>query len=99
MEAIEGLSSGKSPGSDGIGTEFYKVYKEEMTSVLVEVFRGIENTGRVQGKMVEGVITLVFKRKINRLDLENDRLISSLNVDHNILAMVLANRIKRAIGG
>lgn len=39
----------------------------------MEVFRGMENTGRVQGRMVEGVITLEFKRKGNTLDLENDR--------------------------
>lgn len=34
MEAIKGLSSGKSPGSHGIGIEFYKVYKEEINSNL-----------------------------------------------------------------
>lgn len=29
-EVMEGLSSRKSPGSAGIGTEFYKVYKKEI---------------------------------------------------------------------
>ena len=98
MEAIEGLKSGKSPGSDGIGIEFYKVYKEQMASILVEVFRETEKTGIVQGRMVEGVITLVFKKKGSKLDLQNYRPISLLNVDYKILAKVLANRIKRVIG-
>lgn len=99
MEAIEGLSSGKSPGSDGIGIELYKVYKEETSAILVEIFRAIENTGRAQGNMVEGVITLVFKGKGSILDLENYRPISLLNVDYKILAKVLANRIKKLMGG
>lgn len=98
MEAIQGLKSGKSPGSDGIGIELYKVHKELMATILVEVFREIEKTGMVQNRMLEGVITLVFKRKGSRLDLQNYRPISLLNVDYKILAKVLANRIKRVIG-
>jgi len=98
IEAIEGLRSGKSPGSDGIGIEWYKVYKEEVAPILVEVFRGIERTGIVQNRMVEGVIALVHK-KGNRLDIGNYRPISLLNVDYKILTKVLANRVKKVIGG
>ncbi|RCU30049.1 hypothetical protein DVA81_19810, partial [Acinetobacter baumannii] len=68
MEAIEGLSSGKSPGSDGIGVELYRAHKKEFASILVQVFREIERTGLVQDRMVEGVITVVFKKKGSRLD-------------------------------
>lgn len=98
MEAIEGLSSGKSPGSDGIGVELYRAHKKEFASILVQVFREIERTGLVQDRMVEGVITVVFKKKGSRLDLEHYRPISLLNVDYKVLAKVLANRMKRVIG-
>ncbi len=97
IKAIEGLRSGKSPGSDGIGIEWYKVYKEEVAPILVEVFKAIERTGVVQNRMVEGVIALVHK-KGNRLDIGNYRPISLLNVDYKILTKVLANRVKRVIG-
>lgn len=98
IAAIEGLKSGKSPGSDGIGIEFYKMYKKEVGPILVEVFRGMERTGLVQDRMVEGVITLIYKQKGSRLDLENYRPISLLNVDYKILTKLLANRMKRVIG-
>ena len=98
IEAIGGLKSGKSPGSDGIGIEWYKIYKDEVALILVEVFRGIEGTGTVQDRMVEGVITIIYKGKGSRLDLENYRPISLLNVDSKILTKILANRMKRVIG-
>ncbi len=69
-EAIGGLKSGKSPGSDGIGIECFKAYKEGVAPILVEVFKGIEITGTVQDRMVEGVIALVYT-KGNGLDIEN----------------------------
>ena len=71
-KAIEGLRGGKSPGSDGIVIEWYKTYKKEVAPILVEVFRGMERTGAVQDRIVEGVITLVYK-KGSKLDLENYR--------------------------
>lgn len=64
----------------------------------MEVYKGIERTEIIQSKMVEGVITLVFK-KGNKLDLENYRPISLLNTDYKILTKILANRMKRVIGG
>lgn len=97
VEAIGGLTSGKSPGSDGIGIEWYKEYKNEVAPILVEVFRGMERTGLVQGRMVEGVITILHK-KGSRLDLGNYRPISLMNVDYKILTKLLANRVKRVIG-
>lgn len=95
--AIGGLKSGKSPGSDGIGIEWYKTYREEVAPILVKVFKEMERTGMVQDRMVEGVIALVYK-KGNRLNIENYRPISLLNVDYKILTKVLANRVKKVIG-
>ncbi len=56
----------------------------------------MERMGEVQNRMVEGVITLVFKKE-NKLDLENYRPISLLNSDYKILTKVLTNRMKRVI--
>lgn len=74
MEKVQGV----------IGIEWYKAYKEGVAPILVEVFKGIERTGTVQDRVVEGVIALVYK-KGNGLDIENYRPISLLNVDYKIL--------------
>ncbi len=91
-EAIEGLKSGKSPGSDGIGIEWYKAYKEGGSTHISRSVQGIERTGTVQDRMVEGVIALAYK-KGSRLDIGNYRPIGLLNVDYKILTKVLANRV------
>ena len=98
IEAIEGLRTGKSPGSDGIVVEWYKSFKHDVAAILVQVFGAMERTGVVQGRMVEGVIATVYKKKGSKLDLENYRPISLLNVDYKILTKVLANRVKGVIG-
>lgn len=97
IAAIESLSSGKSPGSDGIGAEWYKAFKNEVAKILVEVYKANEKKEVIKSKMVEGVITLVFK-KGSKLDLENYRPIILLNTDYKILTKALANRMKKVVG-
>ena len=35
--SLEGLQTGKSPGSDGLPTEFYKAFWQDLSDVLVRV--------------------------------------------------------------
>ena len=95
--AIQQLNRKKSPGIDGLGSEFYICFKEILTKILKEVFSEIFEKGEVNERMGMGITKLIYKRKGEKLDLKNYRPITMLNTDLKILAKVLANRLKEVM--
>jgi hypothetical protein len=51
----------KSPGSDGFMAEFYKTFKEELTSIFLQFFKEIEREGTLSNSFYESSITLIPK--------------------------------------
>ena len=96
--AMEGLSSNKSPGNDGLTTEFYRFFWAEIGPILLQVFNKIFERGELTRVMKSGVITLIYKDKGDKTLLKNWRPISLLNVDYKIIARCMANRLKNVIG-
>lgn len=97
-QAINGLNKNKSPGSDGLPSEFYLVFKEQIAPLLLQLFNSIELSQITPASLTKGIITLVFKNKGDRDRLENYRPISLLNTDYKILSKIIANRIRTVIG-
>lgn len=96
-EAITQLSNGKSPGLDGLSSEFYKVFKDVLIPILKDLFLVIFQNGQLSESMKKGMIKIIYKRKGNKDDLRNYRPLSMLNTDYKILAKIFANRLKRVI--
>ena len=44
---IKTLSTNKNPGPDGFTSEFYQIYKEELTSTLLKLFQKTEQEGKI----------------------------------------------------
>ena len=96
-EALGGMKNGRSPGLDGLGCEFYKVFKNILIPVLNKIFNGIWQGGALSPSMTRGMIKIIYKKKGDKEELQNFRPISLLNCDYKILAKVMANRLKRVL--
>lgn len=93
-EAIMQLNNGKSPGLDGLSSEFYKVFKDVLILILRDLFLVILQNGQLSESMKKGMIKIIYKKKGNKDDLRNYRPLSMLNTDYKILAKIFANRLR-----
>lgn len=98
-EAIFAANCNRSPGSDGLTAEFYKSFAYLLAPILRKLYEYIEKTQVVPDSLATGVLTILYKNKGSRVNLDNYRPLTLLNCDYKILAKVLANRVKNVMGG
>ena len=60
------LPANKSPGSDGFIGEFYQMFREELTSILLKLFQKIAEEEMLLNSFNEASITLRPKPKISQ---------------------------------
>lgn len=97
LQAITELKLNKSPGIDGLNSEFYKTFSEELAPFLLKLFLQSIEYGKLPPTLTQGLIILIPKPKKDTLILDNWRPISLLNNDYKILASILASRIKTTL--
>ena len=95
--ALTSMSKNKSPGTDGLTTEFYCKFYDSLEDILYKVFNAVHEEGTLSRSMRAGVISLVYKKKGDRRILKNYRPISLLQVDYKILARIMADRFKTVL--
>ena len=86
--AIRKMASGKTPGEDGLGIEFYKAFKEQLCPFLLLLYNKILEKGVLPLSMCKAIISLLQKTGKDPLSMGNYRPISLLNCDYKILAQI-----------
>ena len=95
-KALFSMENNKSPGVDGLTTNFYKHFWPLLCDKLALVYNYAFETGCLTVSQRRGIISLVFK-KGDRTLLKNWRPISLLTTDYKILTKALANRLQRVL--
>ena len=95
--ALKYMKNNKSPGSDGITTEFYKIFWNILKLYLIKSLNSAYTDGHLSEIQSQSLITLLPKPEKDTMYLKNWRPISLLNIDYKIASKAIANRIKSVL--
>ena len=62
-EAVKSMDSGKTPGSDGLAAEFYKVFWLDISSILISALNCALESGCLSITQRRGIIKLIPKKR------------------------------------
>ena len=95
--ALKEMKNNKSPGSDGITTEFYKIFWNDIKKFYIDSLNHSYQCGALIELQNQSIISLIPKSDKDTSILENWRPISLLNVDYKIATKTIANRLKKVL--
>jgi ribonuclease HI/exonuclease III len=97
-DALRQSNNGKSPGADGIPYELYKKLRGEkegdvdVEAILFEVFKDQEQYGITEPGFLDGIMSLLYKKKDKR-KIENYRPLTLLNTDYKLYTKTIATKL------
>ncbi len=92
--ALKTMKTGKSSGQDGLTSEFYKFFWEDLKMFLFEALQDCIRYNNLLPTMKQGLIILIPKPGKDKIILENLRPITLLNTDYKIFSGVIAARLR-----
>ena len=95
--AIKTMSNGKTPGSDGIPVDFYKVFWVEIKQIFVEAMYYCYSKDLLHTSAREGILNLIPKTNKDTRYVKNLRPITLLNTDYKIIEKAIANKMLPAL--
>ena len=94
LEALKSMVPDKSPGTDGLPCEFYKVFWNDVADILINSFNYSYEIGKLSISERRGIIKLIPKKDANLNSIRNWRPLTLLNCHYKIATEAIASRIK-----
>ncbi|KAJ1201211.1 hypothetical protein NDU88_005025 [Pleurodeles waltl] len=91
--------TGKVPGQDGLGVEFYQLFGNLLAPLLARLFKGFASTGSLAPSMEMGTITVIPKPIKDSALCSPYWPITLLNVDAKLFTAILEHRLGPYIQG
>ena len=95
--SVKNMKKGKSPGSDGLSTDFYKFFWSDISNLVFDSLNAAFENMLMSEEQRRAVLRLIPKKDKDITDLKNWRPISLLNTDYKILAHTLAGRLQHVL--
>ena len=95
--AIKNLKSNKSPGTDGLTTEFYIFFYEKIKSYLFDCINYSFENKILSIEQRRGVLKIIPKKDKDLTNMRSFRPISLLNTDYKIITHILATRLQNVL--
>ena len=96
--ALKNLANNKSPGSDGLTTNFYKFFWPDIRDLLVASYNYTYDNNQLSQEQKIAVINLLPKKDKDLRFLKNWCPVSLLYTDYKILTKALAQKLQNVIG-
>ena len=91
------MDSNKTPGSDGLPAEFYKIFWNDIADFLLGSINYAYETGQLSVSQKRGIVKLIPKKDAEPYYVKNWRPISLLNCDYKLATKAVANRLKQVL--
>ena len=97
LEAVKSMISDKTPCTDGLPAEFYEIFWEDISSMLVSALNYAFESGCLSLTQRRGIIKLIPKKDAELYFIKNWRPITLLDTDYKIAAKAHTNRINSVL--
>ena len=94
LDALKTMEPEKTPGTDGLPAEFYKVFWRDRPSTLFDALNYAYETRQLSITQRRGVIKLIPRKDAEPYFIKNWRPLTLLNCDYKIAAKAIAGRLK-----
>ena len=96
-KAVKLMNNNKTPGSDGLPVDFYKVFWTQIKHVFYDMVEKVYDMEMLHESARNGILNLIPKANKDTRYIQNLRPITLLNTDYKIIEKAIANKMLPAL--